>query len=37
MANNPGECQQMIDAGRKANSKLMVAYRAPTRQNFGSK
>jgi predicted dehydrogenase len=27
MANNPGECQQMIDAGRKANSKLMVAYR----------
>jgi len=27
MANTPGECQQMIDAGRKANSKLMVAYR----------
>jgi len=27
MANTPGECQQMIDAGRKANGKLMVAYR----------
>jgi predicted dehydrogenase len=27
MARNPGECQQMIDAGRKANRKLMVAYR----------
>lgn len=27
MAINPGECQQMIDAGRKANRKLMVAYR----------
>jgi predicted dehydrogenase len=27
MANNPAECQQMIDAARKANRKLMVAYR----------
>src|SRR5215813_13820187 len=27
MANSPEECQQMIDAGRKANRKLMVAYR----------
>lgn len=27
MALNPGECQQMIDAGKKANRKLMVAYR----------
>ena len=27
MANTPAECQQMIDAGRKANKKLMVAYR----------
>jgi predicted dehydrogenase len=27
MANVPAECQQMIDAGRKANKKLMVAYR----------
>src|SRR6266513_1166524 len=27
MANNPAECQQMIDAGRKASRKLMVAYR----------
>jgi predicted dehydrogenase len=27
MARNPGECQQMIDAGRKADRKLMVAYR----------
>jgi predicted dehydrogenase len=27
MARNPGECQQMIDAGKKANRKLMVAYR----------
>jgi predicted dehydrogenase len=27
MANSPAECQQMIDAGRKANRKLMVAYR----------
>jgi predicted dehydrogenase len=27
MANNPAECQQMIDAGRNANRKLMVAYR----------
>jgi predicted dehydrogenase len=27
MANTPAECQQMIDAGRKANRKLMVAYR----------
>ena len=27
MANNPAECQQMIDAGKKANRKLMVAYR----------
>jgi predicted dehydrogenase len=27
MANTPAECQQMIDTGRKANRKLMVAYR----------
>jgi len=27
MANTPAECQQMIDAARKANRKLMVAYR----------
>jgi predicted dehydrogenase len=27
MANTPAECQQMIDAGRKANRKLMVGYR----------
>jgi len=27
MANTPAECQQMIDAGRKADRKLMVAYR----------
>jgi predicted dehydrogenase len=27
MANTPAECQQMIAAGRKANRKLMVAYR----------
>jgi predicted dehydrogenase len=27
MANTPAECQQMIDAGRKASRKLMVAYR----------
>jgi predicted dehydrogenase len=27
MANSPAECQQMIDAGRKASKKLMVAYR----------
>ncbi len=27
MATTPAECQQMIDAGRKANRKLMVAYR----------
>src|SRR5579864_3302696 len=27
MANSPAECRQMIDAGRKANRKLMVAYR----------
>jgi predicted dehydrogenase len=27
MANNPAECQQMIDAAHKANKKLMVAYR----------
>src|ERR1700744_4519728 len=27
MGRNPGECQQMIDAGKKANRKLMVAYR----------
>ncbi|HEX7894368.1 MAG TPA: Gfo/Idh/MocA family oxidoreductase, partial [Terriglobales bacterium] len=27
MANNPAECQQMIDAARKADRKLMVAYR----------
>lgn len=27
MANNPAECQQMIDAAHKANRKLMIAYR----------
>jgi predicted dehydrogenase len=27
MANTPAECQTMIDAARKANRKLMVAYR----------
>ncbi|PYY04749.1 MAG: glucose-fructose oxidoreductase [Acidobacteria bacterium] len=27
MANTPAECQQMIDAARKAHRKLMVAYR----------
>ena len=27
MASTAAECQQMIDAGRKANKKLMVAYR----------
>src|ERR1700738_3045459 len=27
MANTPAECQQMIEAGRKADRKLMVAYR----------
>src|ERR1700682_353464 len=27
MANTPADCQQMIDAGHKANRKLMVAYR----------
>ncbi|HTR67555.1 MAG TPA: Gfo/Idh/MocA family oxidoreductase [Terriglobales bacterium] len=27
MANTPAECQQMIDAARKADRKLMVAYR----------
>ena len=27
MANTPAECRQMIDAGKKANRKLMVAYR----------
>jgi predicted dehydrogenase len=27
MANTPAECQQMIDAGKKADRKLMVAYR----------
>jgi len=27
MANNPAECQQMIDAARKADRKLMIAYR----------
>src|SRR5712692_9011664 len=27
MANTSAECQQMIDAGRKADKKLMVAYR----------
>jgi predicted dehydrogenase len=27
MANSPEECQQMIDAGKKSNRKLMVAYR----------
>jgi predicted dehydrogenase len=27
MANTPAECQQMIDSAKKANRKLMVAYR----------
>ncbi|HZP16838.1 MAG TPA: Gfo/Idh/MocA family oxidoreductase [Terriglobales bacterium] len=27
MANTPAECRQMIDAGRKAGRKLMIAYR----------
>ena len=27
MANTPAECQQMIEAARKAGRKLMVAYR----------
>jgi predicted dehydrogenase len=27
MANTPEECQQMVDAGKKADRKLMVAYR----------
>jgi predicted dehydrogenase len=27
MANNPAECQQMIDAAKKAEKKLMIAYR----------
>jgi len=27
MANTPEDCQAMIDAARKANRKLMVAYR----------
>lgn len=27
MANDPAECQQMIDAARKADRKLMIAYR----------
>ncbi len=27
MANTPADCQHMIDAGRKAGKKLMVAYR----------
>src|SRR5919205_1842427 len=27
MANSPAECQQMIDAGKKADRKLMIAYR----------
>src|SRR5438046_6364876 len=27
MANTPAECQQMVDAGKKADRKLMVAYR----------
>ncbi|HZR66635.1 MAG TPA: Gfo/Idh/MocA family oxidoreductase [Terriglobales bacterium] len=27
MANTPADCEQMIDAGRKTNRKLMVAYR----------
>ena len=27
MANTPAECQQMIDAGKKAGRKLMIAYR----------
>src|SRR5207245_1783967 len=28
MANTPAECQQMIDAAKKANRKLMVEYRS---------
>ncbi|HEX4769756.1 MAG TPA: Gfo/Idh/MocA family oxidoreductase, partial [Bryobacteraceae bacterium] len=28
MANTPAECEQMIDAAKKANRKLMVAYRS---------
>ena len=27
MANTPAECQQMVDASRKADRKLMIAYR----------
>src|SRR5215467_6855708 len=27
MANTPAECQQMVDAGKKADRKLMIAYR----------
>jgi len=27
MANSPAECEQMVEAGKKANRKLMVAYR----------
>ena len=27
MENTPAECQQMVDAGRKADRKLMIAYR----------
>ncbi len=27
MANNPAECQQMIEAAKKADKKLMIAYR----------
>jgi len=27
MANTPAECQQMVNAGRKADRKLMIAYR----------
>lgn len=27
MANSPADCQQMIDAGKKADRKLMIAYR----------
>lgn len=27
MANSPAECQQMIDAGKKVDRKLMIAYR----------
>jgi predicted dehydrogenase len=27
MANSPAECQQMVDAGKKADRKLMIAYR----------